>query len=52
MSQTRRQGNIVLVSLAVFVLFLLSNILAEPPAGAVSDTPTHSTVAAAPVDNR
>lgn len=35
MSDSRRQGNIVLVSIAVLVLFVISNMMADPAAGAV-----------------
>ena len=35
MSDSRRQGNIVLISVAVLVLFVISNLTADPAAGAV-----------------
>lgn len=36
MSDSRRQGNIVLISVAILVLFAISNLMADPAAGAVA----------------
>ena len=35
MSDSRRQGNIVLISVSILVLFVVSNLMADPAAGAV-----------------
>ena len=61
MSQSRRQGNTLLISLGVFILFVLSNLITDPASGTpaplndatrsvtVSTTATSTTTAAAPV---